>query len=52
MHTPTVFRRLLPALLLAGLVLTSCERHKECDPHPKTKCGTHTTAPPAPGGNS
>jgi len=44
-------RRLLPALLLAGLALSSCER-KDHDPHPKGKCGSHTTPPPTPGGNN
>ncbi|WP_210521097.1 hypothetical protein [Hymenobacter terricola] len=40
----TISRWLLPALLLAGLTLTSCGERKDCDPHPKNKCGT--TAPP------
>jgi hypothetical protein len=54
--TATLFRRLLPALLLAGLALTSCEHRKDCDPRPRNKCGTTTTTPvatpPKPGGNS
>jgi hypothetical protein len=46
-----LLHRLLPALLLASLTLASCEHRKDCDPHPKKKCGT-TTAPPKSGGNS
>ena len=46
----TLFRRLLPALLLAGLVLSSCGEHRKAqDPRPKGKCGS---GPAAPGGNS
>ena len=45
----TLLRRLLPALLLAGLALSSCEHRKAQDPRPKGKCGS---GPAAPGGNS
>ena len=52
MRTATFFRRLLPALLLTSLALASCEGCKDRDPRPKGKCGSHTTPPPAPGGNN
>jgi hypothetical protein len=49
----TLFRRLLPALLLASLALASCERCKDNDPRPRgNKCGTTTPAQGQPGGNS
>ena len=52
MRTPvTILRRLLPALLLMSLALASCERHKEHDPRPKSKCGSSNPAPPNPGSN-
>lgn len=44
-------RRLLPALLLAGLALASCAHRKDHDPRPRGKCGTHTP-PPTPGGTN
>lgn len=56
MHTTTTFMRrlLLPALLLAGFALTSCEHHKDCDPKPRNsaKCPNQTPPPAAPNGNS
>lgn len=52
MRTATFFRLLLPALLLTSLALASCERCKDHDPRPKGQCGSHTTPPPAPGGNN
>ena len=53
MPTATLFRRLLPAVLLLGsLALASCEGSKDHDPRPKGKCGAHSTPPPAPGGNN
>lgn len=51
-RTITRFRRLLPALLLAGLTLASCQCRKDRDPQPKGKCGTSTTSNTKPGGNS
>ena len=51
----TLFRRLLPVLLLGSLVLAACESGKDHDPRPKGKgnCGSKTTPPPpTPGGNS
>jgi hypothetical protein len=51
-RTITLFRRLLPALLLAGLTLASCQCRKDHDPQPKGKCGTSTTSTTKPGGNS
>ena len=48
----TFFRLLMPALLLTSLTLASCGRSKDCDPHPKGKCGTPTTSTPKPNGNS
>ncbi|WP_460549888.1 hypothetical protein [Hymenobacter daeguensis] len=50
--TPTFFRRLVPALLLAGLTLASCQCRKDHDPKPKGQCGTPTTGTTKPGGNS
>jgi hypothetical protein len=50
--TPTILRRLLPALLLAGLTLASCECRKDRDPKPKGQCGTPTASTTKPGGNS
>ena len=46
----TLLRRLLPALLLVSLALSSCEHRKDRDPRPdkKGKCGSAST----PGGNS
>lgn len=52
MRTTTLFRRLLPALLLAGLALSSCECRKDGDPHPKNRCGTGTVSGTKPGGNN
>ncbi len=38
MKKPATFpRRLLPALLLAGLALASCEQCKDRDPKPKSR---------------
>ena len=47
--TAILFRRLLPALLLGGLALTSCEHRKDHDPRPRNRCGSST--PPKPAGN-
>lgn len=55
MHPSATFlRRLLPALLLAGLTLASCGLRKDCDPKPKNnKCGTPAaTGSTTPGGHS
>ena len=52
MKNYTFSRRLLPALLLASLALTSCERSKDQDPRPKRKCGASKPTTPNPGGNS
>lgn len=53
MPTTIRLRRLLPALLLAGLTLASCQCRKDRDPQPKGKCGTPTTTGSTkPGGNS
>ncbi|MCC3153109.1 hypothetical protein Q3A66_10090 [Hymenobacter sp. BT770] len=52
MPTATLYRRLLPALLLAGLALSSCEHRKDCDPKPKGKCGTTAPSTTPPTGNS
>jgi hypothetical protein len=55
--TSTLCRRLLPALLLTGLALSSCGR-KDCDPRPKHKkecdkdANTTTTSTTKPGGAS
>lgn len=44
MRTATLFRGLVPALLLVGLTLSSCNCRKDDDPRPKKgKCGTKTT---------
>ena len=48
----TFLRRLLPALLLAGLALTSCEHRKDCDPKPRGKCGTQAPEPTKPSGSN
>ena len=56
MPTPTFFRRLVPALLLASLALASCGQCKDRDPRPRNsnKCGNGPTATPPtmPTGNS
>lgn len=49
---PTFFRRLLPVMLLASCALASCGQRKDCDPRPKNRCGTPTSAATKPGGNS
>lgn len=50
MRTTTLFRWLVPALLLAGLALSSCEHRKDGDPHPRNgRCGS-TTSGTKPGG--